>query len=73
MVSSVMVEMSPKSFSPRAIFANTRRIIFPERVFGRPRTFNMRSGVATGPIDFRTTQQQQQQNEMNKVRLGRRT
>lgn len=46
-----MVDMSPKSdFWPQAIFANTRRIILPDRVFGNARTFNMRSGVATGPI-----------------------
>lgn len=50
-----MVEMSPNcSRSPQAILASIRRIILPDLVFGNARTFIIKSGVATGPISFRT-------------------
>lgn len=55
MVSSVIVEMSPSSsISPRAILPSTRRNILPDLVLGSPRTAMMRSGVATGPMVWRT-------------------
>jgi len=47
--------MSPSSsYSPEAIFLKMRRMIFPERVLGRPATIWMRSGMAIGPIACRT-------------------
>ena len=47
---SAIVEISPKSRSLRAILRRTRRIILPERVFGRPGAFWMISGCAIGPM-----------------------
>jgi hypothetical protein len=41
-----------KSFS--AILRKMRRMIFPERVFGKPGANWMRSGAAIGPISCRT-------------------
>ena len=52
---SARVEVSPrapKSFS--AILRRMRRMILPERVFGRPGAHWIRSGVAIGPISVRT-------------------
>ena len=51
---SAMVEISPTSRSPTQIFLSMRRMIFPERVLGRPGASWMKSGVAKGPILFRT-------------------
>ena len=47
---SAIVEISPKSRSLRAILRRTRRMILPERVFGRPGAFWMISGCAIGPM-----------------------
>ena len=48
--------MSPISFSSRAIFFNILLTILPLLVFGRPEDKCNTSGVATGPILFRTGQ-----------------
>ena len=42
--SSAIVVTSPKLRSPTAIFRSTLRMIFPERVFGRPGASCMKSG-----------------------------
>ena len=47
---SVMVDTSPRSVvSPHAIFRSRRRMIFPDRVFGRTGTCKTWSGRANGP------------------------
>ena len=54
---SARVVMSPKLAvlrSPSAIFRRMRRMIFPERVLGRPSTTTTISGVAHAPITTRT-------------------
>jgi len=45
-----MVEVSPIFLSPMAILRRTRRMILPDRVFGRPGASCTKSGVANGPI-----------------------
>ena len=47
---SAIVETSPRSWSFLAILRRTRRMIFPERVFGRPGALWTISGAANGPI-----------------------
>src|SRR6185295_1910300 len=52
---SAKVEVSPRlEGSSSAILRRMRRMIFPERVFGRPGANWIRSGVAIGPISLRT-------------------
>ena len=52
---SARVEVSPKSVvSPSAIFLKILRMIFPLRVLGRASAKWILSGVAIGPISFRT-------------------
>ena len=52
---SARVEVSPSwSSSLLAILRSTRRMIFPERVLGRPGAQWMTSGVAMGPMALRT-------------------
>ena len=53
-LSSAIVETSPRSRSPMAILRKTRLMILPERVLGSPGASCMKSGVANGPIFFRT-------------------
>ena len=53
-LSSARVDVSPRSWSPRAILRRIRRMIFPERVFGKAGAFCTKSGWANGPIFFRT-------------------
>ena len=49
------VEMSPSwSGAFSAILRRMRRMILPERVFGRPGAHCSWSGVAIGPISLRT-------------------
>lgn len=48
---SVSVLVSPIfDNSPSATFLKMRRMIFPERVFGKPLTNRILSGLAMGPI-----------------------
>eukprot|EP00962_Isochrysis_galbana_P045024 scaffold17620_cov155-Isochrysis_galbana.AAC.5 len=52
---SANVEMSPSwSHSRHAILRKMRRMILPERVFGRPGVMTMQSGVAIPPMPVRT-------------------
>ena len=52
---SASVEVSPSApNSSSAIFLRIRRMILPERVFGRPGANWIRSGEAIGPISFLT-------------------
>ncbi len=52
---SARVDMSPRSSnSLAAILRKMRRIIFPERVFGRAGANRIASGDAIGPIISRT-------------------
>lgn len=52
---SARVEISPSCPSSRAaIFRKMRRMIFPERVLGRPGALWITSGIAKGPIDLRS-------------------
>src|SRR5947199_76777 len=52
---SANVEVSPSApTSSSAILRRMRRMIFPERVFGRPGANWMTSGAAIGPISLRT-------------------
>src|SRR5580692_4204090 len=52
---SAKVEVSPRlPYSSSAILRRMRRMIFPERVFGRLGANWMRSGEAIGPISVRT-------------------
>src|SRR5690606_15518710 len=52
---SASVDVSPRfSKSFAAILRRMRRMILPERVFGRPGAHCTKSGVAIGPISLRT-------------------
>src|SRR5689334_4370253 len=52
---SASVEVSPSApTSSSAILRRIRRMIFPERVLGRPGANWMTSGAAIGPISLRT-------------------
>lgn len=54
-VFKLTVEISPReSSSPARILRKMRRMILPERVFGRSSTTKTFFGAAKGPIDFRT-------------------
>ncbi len=49
------VDVSPReSSSPERIFLKIRRIILPDRVFGRSTTTMIALGAANGPMDLRT-------------------
>src|SRR3954471_4042465 len=51
---SSSVVVSPFTSPPAAICLSKRRMILPERVFGRASAKRMSSGLATGPISLPT-------------------